>query len=622
MSLRTQILLGYGLVFLLAGVVTAWAVVNLLRLGAASDAILSENYRSIEAAEHMLDALERQDSAALLYVLGSEDEGRRQFASNGGRFQRWLVRARDNVTIPGEAAVIGAIDTAYAGYATAFTGLVEAGAAPAGPSADRLETARRRYQDRLLPSFREAEAVVVELRDLNERTMVATSERAGRVAQRAVWSVLLVSGLTFAAGLALSVALAGRIVRPVGRMREAAGRIAAGDLDAAVPSGGPDELGALAAQFNEMTARLRAYRDLNVERVVAEQRKGAAVIESVDDGLVVVGTDLVVDGMNPAAGEALGVDPAAARGRPLRDVVRDDGLYAHVRAVADAGEAWHDLPAAGEAERFLSAERDGRGLHYQYVATPIRTPEGAVLGVILLLRDVTALRELDRLKSEFIATASHELKTPLTSMGLSVGLLRERAAVKLSEREQELLAAAAEDVERLTDLVHDLLDLSRIEAGKLELDRAEVPVARLVERAVERLRLQADEAGVALAVDVPDGLPLVVADPTRVAWVVTNLVSNALRYTDQGGHVRVSAVADGPRVGVSVADDGEGIPLEMQGRIFDKFVQVEGARSVGGSGLGLAISREIVRAHGGTIRVDSAPGEGATFTFMLPTAGS
>ena len=131
-SLRTQILLGYGLVFLLAGLAIAWAVANLLRLGAASDAILSENYRSIEAAEHMLDALERQDSAVLLYILGSEEEGARQFDTNQGRFHRWLGRAEDNVTVPGEGAVIASIDSSYVAYTTAFTTLVDADGSAAG----------------------------------------------------------------------------------------------------------------------------------------------------------------------------------------------------------------------------------------------------------------------------------------------------------------------------------------------------------------------------------------------------------------------------------------------------------------------------------------------------------
>ena len=617
MSLRAKIVLGYGLVFLLAGVVIAWALANLVRLGAASDAILSENYRSIEAAEQMLDALERQDSAVLLTVLGEGDEGVRQFEANQGQFARALGRAEDNVTIPGEAAVIDSIGAAYTAYAAEFSDLLRGGAGAGG--AAEGGAAGRLYQDRMVPPFRATEAAVARLRDLNERTMVAASDRAGAVAGRAVRSVLAVGGVALALALGLSLAFAGRIVAPLRQMEAAAQRVAAGDLTAEVPAGGSDELGALAAQFNRMTARLRAYRTINVERLVVEERKGAAVIEAVDDGLVVVRADLVVDGMNPAAGEALGVDPRLAVGRPLAEVVSDEGVLETVRAAVAAAGA-EAAPPAEPAETFLNVERGGEARHYQPVATPVRTDDDALVGAILLLRDVTKLRELDRMKSEFVATASHELKTPLTSMGMSVGLLQERAAAKLSDRERELLDAAAEDVDRLKALVRDLLDLSKIEAGRVELDLAEVPVRLLVDRAVSGLRLQADEAGVALAVDVPDGLPDVVADPTRIVWVVTNLVANALRYTDRGGHVTVAAEAAGPHVEVSVADDGEGVPVEMQGRIFDKFVQVEGERAVGGSGLGLAISKELVHAHGGTIWVDSAPGEGATFTFTLPAA--
>ena len=613
MSLRTKILLGYGLVFLLAGIVVVWALANVVRLGDASDAILSENYRSIEAAEQMLDALERQDSAVLLYALGSRAEGVRQFEAGQGRFARALGRAEDNVTIPGEAAVLTAVDSASTAYAAAFSGLLAGDADPLAA-----------YRARMLPAFRAAEAPVERLRDLNEATMVTASERAGRVAEQSVWSVLGVGALTLALALGLSLWFAGRLVRPLRQLEAAAARVAAGDYDAGVPDRGADELGALAAQFNRMTDRLRAYRALNLDRIVVEERKAAAVVEAVDDGLVVVRPDLVVDGMNPAAGLALGVEPRLAVGRHLAEVVDDDALVQTVRAAVEAdgtgAEPVSDPDRQPDRGGFLSVERDGAERHYQPVATPVHTDDGVAVGAILLLRDVTRLRELDRMKSEFVATASHELKTPLTSMGMSIGLLQERATDKLSDRERELLDAAAEDVDRLKALVRDLLDLSKIESGRLELDLAEVPPLLLADKAASGLRLQAQEAGVALAVEVPDDVPDVVADPTRVVWVLTNLVANALRYTDRGGRIVVAAAPAGSEVELSVADDGEGIPVAMQGRIFDKFVQVDGERAVGGSGLGLAISKEVVQAHGGTIWVDSVPGEGATFTFTLPAA--
>jgi len=610
-TLRKKILLGYGVVLLLAVLVFGWAFVNLLGLGRASDAILSENYRSIIAAENMIDALERQDSGVLLYILGFEREATEQFHERQNQFSQWLARARDNVTIEGEAEIIQTIDTTYADYLVAVSHFMRR----SGREAQPVRTA---YHDRLLPAFVAVRDASAGLRDLNERTMKAASDRAGDVADRAMWSMGLVGLLTLGLGLVFSLVLSSRLVQPIQRMREATRHIAEGNYDIEVPTDREDELGLLAAQFNEMAAKLRAYRDLNVERIMAEQKKSEAVIQSIDDGLVVIGAGLDVEDMNPAAARALGVNRKEALGLPFPDVIRSEVLFQYVKETVALGEA----PAIDEAKTYFSVERGGMHQHYQFVVTPVYTPSKTMSGAILLLRDVTKLKELDRLKSEFVATASHELKTPLTSIGMSIGLLQERAEAKLNDREQELLTVAGEDVARLGRLVNDLLDLSKIEAGKIDLALEAVPVSLLVDKAVQRLKAQAEEKGLELINRIPGHLPDVRADANKVTWVLTNLISNALRYTHTGGHIELRAAPAGSKMHLSVQDDGEGIPYAYQAKIFDKFVQVGGEKSLGGSGLGLAICKEIVRAHGGSIWVDSTPGLGATFTFTLPLASA
>ncbi len=578
MTLRTQILLGYGLVIALAAGVVALAVGSIVRLGDAEAAVLSENYRSIEAAETMADALERQDSAVLLGPAGIE-----QFGANAPRFYDALEVAQGNVTVEGEGTAAAAIEQAYAAYLTAAVG---------GPD----------YETDVRPRFEAAKAAVTRLRDLNEAAMVAASDRAGVEARRAVERVVGVALGVLLLGIALSVALAARVSRPVRRMREAAGRIAAGDLDVAVAPGASDELGALAQGFNEMTARLRAYRALDVERLVAEQRKGAAVIATVTDGIVVVRADGTIDGLNPAAEAALDTDRGAALGQPLAAVSQ---TLASARL------------DPGAAPRFIDSPDGAR--HFEVVETPVELPGEDAPGALVVLRDVTGLRELDRLKSAFVATASHELKTPLTSMSMGIAFLKDKLAGRVSGVEADILGAVSEDVGRLTDLVRDLLDLSKIDAGGLALTLAPTPVADLVAPAVRGIGLPAHTAGVEVTADVPDGL-IALADAPRVQHVLTNLLSNALRFTERGGHITVSARPAGAFVEVTVADDGDGIPVDVQGRIFDRFVQAPGAKAEGGSGLGLAICREIVEAHGGTIRVESASGQGAAFTFTLPAA--
>ncbi|MEJ2657731.1 MAG: HAMP domain-containing sensor histidine kinase [Desulfobacterales bacterium] len=236
---------------------------------------------------------------------------------------------------------------------------------------------------------------------------------------------------------------------------------------------------------------------------------------------------------------------------------------------------------------------------------------------MLLLKDVTRLKEVERLKSEFVMAASHELRTPLTSLGMSIDLLLEHVAQGLAEKDRDLLQAAYEEVHRMKALVNDLLDLSKIEAGRIELEFESVPVSTLFDHVHEVFKSQMDIKEVDFTSELAGNLASIRADVNKITWVLTNLVSNALRYVSKGGHIQLMAKRIGPHVHLSVRDDGPGIPPEYQSKIFEKFVQMKG-QDVEGTGLGLAICKEIVRAHGGAIWVESSSGHGSTFTFTLP----
>jgi len=262
-----------------------------------------------------------------------------------------------------------------------------------------------------------------------------------------------------------------------------------------------------------------------------------------------------------------------------------------------------------------------RDQHYQFSIVPMRSSSNAIQGVVIMLRDITRLRELDRLKSEFVMTASHELRTPLNTVSMNVDLLIESAAAKLTDGERELLAACHEDVQRLRALVNDLLDLSKIEAGKMDLAFEQVDPGFLVDQALAVTKPQMDAKNIGLTVEVPEDLPPVKVDANKIVWVLVNLLANAVRHTPENGHIRIKGEGIGSQVHLAVADDGEGVPYEVQSRIFDKFGEVKQDGSAGSSGLGLAICREVVRDHRGTIWLDSVPGQGSTFTFTIPTVG-
>jgi NtrC-family two-component system sensor histidine kinase KinB len=409
--------------------------------------------------------------------------------------------------------------------------------------------------------------------------------------------------------------LSNLIVRPLARVIEGIHSIEKGDFEVQVDSASGDELGRLAAAFNSMAQQLRHFHELNIGEIMAEKRKSETIVRTIDDGIVVVDPEARVTNLNPKAAEILGVTLGDPRGVPFLELWANEEVFFQLKQVLAEGKA----PGPGSGENTLTIGKGGERRHYQLAISPIQNRPGRTQGAVLLLRDVTRLKELDQLKSEFIMKASHELKNPLTGLTMNISLLRESSSEHLGQKERQLLGGAEEDLRRLRGLVNDLLDLSRMEAGRLTMEIATASLAAITERCLLALRSQAGQAGIELSAALPDSLPPVLADPNKILWVLTNLVTNALRYTPRGGFVRISAEAEEASVRVEVRDNGQGIPYEDQGRLFEKFFQARGGAS-GSLGIGLAICKEIVRAHRGAIWLDSAPGKGSAFSFTLPRA--
>jgi NtrC-family two-component system sensor histidine kinase KinB len=610
MTLKKKILIGYGVSFALMGLVVAWAVTNLVSLGQATEAILSENYRSILAAENMVDALERQDSAILLMFLGDAEKAVAQFRDNEAVFLSWLARAKDNITIAGEAERVLSIETDYEAYRKQFSTLTDL------REAGKTTVSSSYYEKTVYPLFSKVREVCVGLRNLNEQTMYAASVKASSVARRAIWSTVLVAASALIVALSFSVLLAERIVRPIRRFMEASRKISDGDYAVQVPVETGDELGRLADEFNRMAAQLGRYHEMNIEQIISEKNKGEAILSSIEDGLVVFDTGLKVTGINPAARRVLNLSFTEISTLHCADILPDSKVCELIKKTVETG-IQGTVP---DEQRIITIPKGEQSLHYLVSITAIRGRDRDLSGIVLLLRDVTRLKEVERLKSEFVMAASHELRTPLTSLGMSVDLLLEHAAQGLPEKDRDLLQAAHEEVHRMKALVNDLLDLSKIEAGRIELEFESAPVQTLFDHVREVFRSQMEMKAVTLSSQLDDNLPEVRADANKITWVLTNLISNALRYVNKGGRIQLKASRIGPHVHLAVSDDGPGIPQHYQSKIFQKFVQIKG-QEAGGSGLGLAICKEIVRAHGGAIWVESSQGKGSTFTFTLPVAG-
>ncbi len=623
MNLRTKLLAGYMIFVAALVVLGGWSAYRLREMGGVSRRIISNNYDSVLAAQQMKESLERQDSAALFALLGPRKRATEQMREHRARFDADFQKAAANITEVGEPEAIEAIRHDREIYYKLFDDFMADSNLPGDleeKNSGRIPPAKPGenrgtviYFQTLEPQFNKLRADCDHLLQLNQRAMLAKSEAAADVARRWFYLTLLMAGVMVAAGIWLAFLLASRIVEPLRQLTATTAKIAGGDLDAKAEVNSDDEVGILAAEYNRMAERIRQLRLSDKGKLIVARQTTEAAIDSLYDPVIVTDADGCVTKLNPAAEEIFGSEKENA-GKHVGEVARDD------RIAGAVAEALHSQRAvAGEgSSSVLPLSVAGSERAFRLRTTPMRDNENHLLGAVTLLEDITHLREIDRLKSEFIATASHELRTPLTSVQMGVHLLLEGAAGELNDKQTEVLGACREDCERLDKLMRDLLDLSKIEAGESQPDLQPIKARELIMDEAETLRPQVEAKGVSFAVDIPVDLPRIMADRSEIERVVANLVVNAIRYTRQG-EIRINAELRGPYVAVSVSDTGDGIPSEYLPHIFDKFVQVPGA-ATGGAGLGLAISRLIVEAHGGQISVQSEVGHGSTFTFTLPVA--
>ncbi len=592
----------------LSGVVAA---ISIARLGDGSRRILSENYRSVLAAQRMKEAAERIDSAAL-YQLAGRAVPAAEVAQHEARFADELAAAAANVTEPGEAAVIDELKARWATYRQLLAGF------EATPQAERAA----RYFAETEPAFTELRVTANRLLDLNQDAMRGKSSAAMDDVRWLERLIVLVGVASTLLGLLASITLTRRALRPLGVLAQAVRRVGEGDLAARAKGiAGKDEVADLAREFNTMAERLERYRKSSLGELLEAQQAAQGAIDSLSDPVVVMGGGGRVLNANRAA-EALGVELESAT--PLAKVAPEvRAALEHARDHVLSGRGPYSPRGLDEA--FASGGGDSPR-HYLPRATPLYGEEGAIGAATIVLQDVTRLLRFDELKNNLVSTVAHEFRTPLTSLRMAIHLCTEELVGPLTEKQADLLHAAREDCARLATIVDELLDLSRIQAGNLQLRRAPVAADDLCRQALDAQRASAETKQVTLRSEVEPGTGTVQVDEARIQLVLSNLLSNAIRYSPEGAEVvvRAAALSDG-RVRFEVSDAGPGIPPEYREAIFDRGFQLPG--QPGGAGLGLFIAREIVQAHGGQLELatplagpDGKPTPGTTFRLYLPVA--
>lgn len=605
-TLRTKLLLGLTPLLAIMIGLGVWAVARFDDLGQGIDVVLRENYESVIAAQGIKEALERMDSAAQFALNGQDERGRIQFRENQPAFQRNLEKEQKNVTLEGEQELTDRLTSNYARY------IKETESFHAIPP-DQAPAKSIYYYNHLYKTFLEIKNDADRVLEINQSNMRVQNRRAHDAAARSKRVMIMALLASAAVATLIAVVMSRSILEPIRAVTNAARGMTQGNLDQVVPATTRDELGELAEAFNTMARTIREFRQTRTARLLRAQKTAQATIDSIPDPVVVVDPTGAVERANPAACRVLGVLASSDNPVPWSPPQQ----LKEPLSLVLGGSSDH---LANNLDHALCLRDQGQERFFLPRVLSIRGEQGGTLGAAIVLSDVTRFRLVDQLKSDMVSTVSHELKTPLTGLQMVIHLLLEEAVGPLSAKQTELLLSARQDSERILAMINDLLDLTRIEQGRVQLDLVPTAPADLLRDAVDRYEASALDAGIELAGSVSLGLPPIPVDRERIAHVFDNLIGNAIAHTSRGGSIRLKAEPCGETLMFTVQDDGEGIDPEHLPRLFEKFYRVPGsrARPGGGAGLGLAIAREIVVAHGGQISATSELGKGTTFTFSLP----
>lgn len=590
MTLRTRLFLSISALITVALLGLLLGLFSVVLTGREQSQLIQRNFDTIEVSQQLRQALGDQ----LVQVLSARPSVER-LATARQHFREALERGQNQASSDTERQMLRLIADAH----RQFVEVTE------NAGAGRPELLEDSDLSRSLDSLRQR------LLSLHEFAMHNISSEESDARTR----TLLISGLLGLVGIAILLigfvtahSVARRFGAPIEVLAKAADKIGQGDFDVTLPISTVAEMASLSRRFGLMAEALRLYKASNAETIGYGRRRLQAVLDSIDDGLVILDRNGRIEHANPVASRQL-FSSSDPHGRELGLLLDNPELTQATQRVL-AGNLLEETP------QDLVVELSGESRLLTWGMSPVTHDDGRNIGAVMVVRDVTEQRAFERVRNDFVLRASHELRTPVTGMHMAFGLLAERLKFAEESREHDLISTVDEEMHRLVRLINDLLNFSRYQSGTQKLELQPGNVADILAQARQRFEGQAHSHGIEIELEVSDDLPPLNLDRLQIERVIDNLIGNALRHTPEGGVIRLQARCQEERVAIAVEDTGEGIPFSQQSRIFEPFVQV--GRKKGGAGLGLALCKEIVQLHGGRIALRSQPGKGSRFYLLLP----
>lgn len=574
MKIKTKLTLGVGALFLLILLLAVLGIKQVNTLASDSNNILVANYKTLDYSRNMLKALDG---------LNSEENQIRHFEAN-------LLKQQNNITEIGEAEF-----TSNLVYH--FTQL------------------KANKNDSFLPD--KIRSDIYDIMKLNMDAIQRKSLIAEETSKTATFWITLTGSFCFLIAFILLINLPGSIANPIKELTESIKQIADKKYSRRVNFKSNSEFGELAQSFNTMAAKLEEYNDSNLARLMREKTRIETLINNMNDPVIGLDENMKIIFANEEALKIAGLRSEQVVGKSSEELSVHNDLIRSLQQEIQNTETF--ITKFDKAPLKIFADNKESYFEKQILnisVIPTGEKENQLIGYVIILKNITPYKELDYAKTNFIATISHELKTPIFSIKLSLQLLENEKIGKLNPEQSNLINSINEDASRLLKMTGELLNMTQVESGNIQLSIIPTDPFEILSYAVNTNKTLAEQKNITLNVAYQEELPHVLADREKTAWVLTNLISNAIRYSYDHSAIDISISTNDSKIIFSVKDSGQGIESQYKDKIFDRYFRIPGTKKEG-TGLGLSISKEFIHAQGGQISVESDFGAGSTFTILL-----
>ncbi|MBS1744336.1 MAG: HAMP domain-containing protein [Bacteroidetes bacterium] len=574
MKIKAKLFLGVGFLFAMIALLTVVSVFYFNKLSADTKNILVANYNSLDYLRKMQVALDKNIAVP---------ENQTLFKDN-------LSLQQNNITETGERDLTNNLTLLFS------------------------DLKRYPADSLLLYKIRKNISDIILL---NMQAIQRKHEVAKTTAESSILWITIAGTICLLFALTMLFNLPGNIANPIKELTASIKEIAAQNYSQRVHFDKHNEFGQLSIAFNTMAEKLEEYKAGNLEKLMIEKKRIETLINNMNDPVIGLDENKNILFMNDVALKITGLKAAQVTGKAVQDIsIHNDLIRMLVKDLFNVNE--EDVKIKSLPVKIFA---DNKESYFEKEIIPIKIlptgeKEEKQIGTVILLQNITSYKELDFAKTNFIATVSHELKTPISAIQMSLQLLENIQVGKLNNEQQTLIEGIKEDAGRLLKITGELLNMTQVETGTIQMNILPSNVKDIIDDAINANRAAADQKQIRFEITAPDQLPKVLADNEKASWVLTNLISNAIRYSYDNSVIYVAVNVEKDKIKFSVSDTGQGIPPQYLGKIFDRYFRIPGSKKEG-TGLGLSISKEFIEAQGGQISVKSDFGAGSTFSFTL-----